>query len=109
MYENVITSILTGIVASFSVFLLFFVWRPSIVVSDSLAYDKSNDKLNVKIINKTKVPVHDVTYEMLKCYNRGDGIVDIVSCKPAKPNMFVSYSAAIAKDKGFNRDRCHNK
>lgn len=48
---------------------------------------QKNERLFIKIVNLSKSPIHDVTYEMLKCNNRGDGIVDIEACKPAKSNV----------------------
>lgn len=85
----IVTSILTGAVASFLVFLLCYLWKPNIIVSTDIAYNSLNQTVFIKVVNCSKVPIHDVTYELLKCENKGDGIVNVISCKPCKTAISI--------------------
>lgn len=83
-------TVLLGIFSSFIASLVFaffmFGIRPRLKIVDKICITKENDKTvyRIKVINKTKSDVINLSYTLLYCITGQDDVVEVVSISPIK-------------------------
>lgn len=83
---NLITGIVSGVMASVVFLLFMLVIRPRIILSDSITVDK-NGTYKIKIVNKSRCRLSELKYDLRLCDDHGDGIVDVETIQPIKPRL----------------------
>ena len=88
--SELITGIISGIVATvaYSIFLLLL--RPKICVSDKLCKVAENEKgaiIKIKVVNRTRSMLTNVKYVLRFCQELGDGLHQTTIIPPCRPPL----------------------
>lgn len=86
---SILLSLLTGLVSSGFLFFCLFKIRPNIKVADQLVIDKSNKRIYVKVVNKSRFDAMDVEYDLEFCHDKGDHIINQKMIKPVQEYFSV--------------------
>lgn len=97
--------ILSGLISSFCFFLILFLVKPRIKVSEKICVskDKNGDYFyKVKIVNKTRSMLVDVDYSLFYKTIKSDGVDSLVEIHPLKPKL--KYISKYNRSKNKNDD-----
>lgn len=86
--EGLLIGIVSGIISSVLLSLFLYFVKPKIIISDKLSMEKEEqDVLYVKVINKSRAVLTNVSYTLHFCQKFGDGVIDTIEITPRKPKL----------------------
>lgn len=88
--QQIIYSIITGIIASIVFYLILFTIRPRVKLSDVICISGSSDKFKIakiKVVNLGRSMLMNVNYTLHYCVNYDDGLIDMTEIHPRKSSL----------------------
>lgn len=100
MCSSLVSGIISGVLASFFLYVILFRIKPKIKISDEICYDTHRKIFQIKIVNLTRTNLVNVKYTLHACYRFGDGILDVQVVEPLKDKFeFIqAYSKSDCND-----------
>lgn len=100
-FNALIIGVISGIVSSIIIYLLVFQVKPKIKIGDKIARvidDEGNVIYRLKIVNKTRFAIFNLSYSLNYCERQSDGIINFCEINPSKTAIFY-ISPFSRKDK----------
>lgn len=82
-----ISSVITGIIASVVFYFVLFLIKPHVKLSDVICIDSESDKyriMKIKVVNLSRSMLMNVNYTLHYCVDYEDGLTDITEIPPKK-------------------------
>lgn len=97
LFQPIISSVLTGIIASIVFYFVLFLIKPRIKLSDVMCIDSESDEyriIKIKVVNLSRSMLMNVNYTLHYCVDYEDGLTDITEIPPKKPPLstFAKYT-----------------
>lgn len=99
--STILESILTGVVASFTFYVILLFIRPKLKVSSQIScrhIANNTDEYKIKLVNKTFSMLYNVRYVLYYCIERDDGIHDIEEIQPLKTPLTSITGYSLKRD-----------
>lgn len=96
--QTIIIGVISSVIASVVFYLLMIGIKPRFIISDKMSMTPKDDgtvDYMVKVINKTRGYITNISYSLLYCVDRKDEIIDMEAVNPLKPSLL--YMDAFTK------------
>ncbi len=95
--EPMISSVITGIIASIVFYFILYLIKPRIKLSDVMCIDSESDKykiMKIKVVNLSRSMLMNINYTLHYCVDYEDGLTDVTEIPPRKPPLstFAKYT-----------------
>lgn len=92
-----ISSVVTGIIASIVFYFVLYLIKPRIKLSDVMCIDSESDKykiMKIKVVNLSHSMLMNINYTLHYCVDYEDGLTDVTEIPPKKPPLstFAKYT-----------------
>ncbi len=85
---ELITGVVSGLVASACFFFFMLIVRPKIKIADKLCKDPENNHIyRIKVVNKSRAILNNLHYSLHYCVDKGDGIKEVEEIPPRKTTL----------------------
>lgn len=88
LLEQMISSVVTGIIASIVFYFVLYLIKPRIKLSDVMCIDSESDKykiMKIKVVNLSHSMLMNINYTLHYCVDYEDGLTDVTEIPPKKP------------------------
>ncbi len=97
LLEQMISSVVTGIIASIVFYFVLYLIKPRIKLSDVMCIDSESDKykiMKIKVVNLSHSMLMNINYTLHYCVDYEDGLTDVTEIPPKKPPLstFAKYT-----------------
>lgn len=97
LFQQMISSVITGIIASVVFYFVLFLIKPHVKLSDVICIDSESDMyriMKIKVVNLSRSMLMNVNYTLHYCVDYEDGLTDITEIPPKKPPLstFAKYT-----------------
>lgn len=88
--QQILSSIITGLIASIAFYFILFAIKPRVKLSDVICISGTSDKFKiakVKVVNLSHSMLMNVDYTLHYCVDYDDGLTDITEILPRKSSL----------------------